>query len=287
MAALFALGLANGVAHADPPRAQRVDRARARVAERPGDLESQLALAVELIRAGRPDAALAELEVLEALAPAHGGAAYWRARALSDAGRPAEAEDALAHALDARELALRGELREERGARELALEDYQAALSQEPTIEVERRAAQLRARLGRTAEAADVLELAVRRTGSAVLRAEAAELARRAGRSDAALAHVDALLAAGDAVRWRVLRAAILHEAGREAEAREALERAAALADARVERRVTAMALTERARVREARGDLPGARADLAQASRLAPSWVVPRRLLAAMGGAR
>ncbi len=276
-----------GVAHADPPGAERVARARARVIEQPADVEARLALVVELIRSDRSADALAELELLEALAPGRAGTRYWHARALVAARRPAEAEDALRDALEPRELALRGELRETRGDRARALEDYLTVVALAPTIEVERRAASLLERAGRADEASELLEAAVRRTGSAVLRSEAAELARRAGRYDVALAHADALLAAAPSVRWHVLRAAILYEAGREADARRALDRAASLADALVARRGTALALTERARVREARGDLEGARVDLAQAARLAPAWDVPRRLLAALGGAR
>ncbi|MCB9594744.1 MAG: tetratricopeptide repeat protein [Sandaracinaceae bacterium] len=274
-------------AQADRTGAERVLRARERADARPGDPEARLGLVVELVESGQPGEALAELDLLDALAPTDPRAPYWRARALVATGRPDAAEDALRDALDGPSLTLRGELREERGARALALEDYLAASAVAPAIELDVRAAHLLERLSRLDEAARILDAGARRTGSAVLRVEAAELARRMGRYDVALAHLDALAAARPSVRWELLRASILRDAGREAEAVATLARARAGADRAVERRGSALAYSERAQVRLASGDRAGARLDLERAARLAPAWVVPRQLLSSLGAGR
>lgn len=274
-----------GTAVADPPLAQRVEAARARV--QPGDRESLLHLVIELVESGLAPEALAQLDVLEAVAPGEPRAAYWRARALVSLGRREEAEDVLRDALAPRALELRGELREERGALALALEDYLAAAAQAPSIELDLRAARLHERLGRPDEALAILEAGARRSGAAVLRSEAVALARVAGDPGRALAHVDALLAAAPSARVRVLRATILRDLGREVEARAELAQARAQADAMVAARGTALALTERAWVRIAQGDREGARRDLEQAMRLAPAWLAPRQLLATVEAGR
>ena len=275
------------VAHADGTPEERIREARELTRRSSGDLEAQLSLVIVLVEERRAEDALSELDVLDALAPRDERSAYWRARALLALSRPQEAEEALRDAESPGALELRGQLREERGERERALEDYGAARAMRPTLDLDLAAARLLERLGRIDEAVAVLDEGVRRSSSSVLRERTAQLARRSGRYPLALRHVDALIAVAPSARWRVLRAGILVDAGRGAEAEAELDRAARDADERVERRPSALTLSERARVCIARGDSDGARRDLEQAIRLAPAWPTARRLLAQVEAGR
>jgi len=126
--------MAPGLARADAPATERVDRARAAAQAQPADLEIQLDLVRVLVEADRPDEALEALDYVDALAPRSARARLWRARALVALGRVEAAEATLRDATEPAALALRGELRQARGAWDDALDDYRVASAAAPSI---------------------------------------------------------------------------------------------------------------------------------------------------------
>ena len=258
---------------------------RARLTSSPTDLPSRLRLARVELEAGRPGEALAELAVLDAMAPGHTEDAVVRAQALL-ANDQAEAallllEERLTLEGPIEGLRLRARLLDAQDREEEALRDLEAIVLRGPSLDDELRRGRLLERLGRLREAALAYrEGRGRHRDAAILRLAEIRTERAQGHPDRALALLEPLLGArAVAPRLRVLRGELLREAGQTQAAEEALERALRDAERMLARRPSAMALMERGRARLALGRA-GALGDLEQALGRAPGLHEARRLL-------
>ena len=234
-AGLLAGAMGDGFAHG--ALEAQIDKLTAEIARAPADAQLYLRRG-ELHRLHEEwDAALADYARAAAQAPADDRVDFLRGRALQQAGRSAQAKQALdayvarhpghVEARVARARALRA-LHDDRAA----AADYRYAIERspkpDPDLYLERARAELAA--GDIAQAGEGLEAARLRLGPiASIELLAVDVEVRQGRFDAALARLDAMAARSPRKEaWLARRGDVLAEAGRRDEARTAY--AAALA---------------------------------------------------------
>lgn len=278
VATLAVAMLLPAIAFADPPVDDELAALDARIEAAPTDVDLLLQRAELRVRASDADGALADLRLVEAMAPGDPRLSLLRGWIHFDGGadRRAEAEleryvaltggSPFAHAM-------LGRLHERNDRPLRALASYDAALSLGDDLDLYLRRGRLLERLDRLDEAAAGYEAGLVATGGAVvLRVALVELETRRGRFDRALALVDqALASAGNDARWLLRRADVLEAAGRSGEARRARLRALEEAERRVAGRPAPAALMERGRALLALGRYREAARDLTQARRRAP----------------
>lgn len=290
----LALWLLPAAALADPLLEARLASLDERIAASPTDVELLLRRAELRMRAAEPDAALADVRLVEAIAPGDPRAPMLRGWIHFEQGDDARAEAALERYVartggTSFAYALLGRLHERNDRLEEALESYDAALERGDDLDVYVRRGRLLESLGRLREAVDGYEAGLAATGAVVLRVALIDVETRRGRLDRALALVDeAMGRANNDGRWLLRRAAVLEAAGRGAEARRDRLAALAEADRRLARRPAPAALMERGRALIALGRWAEAVTDLEQALRRAPRLREASVLLArARRGAR
>jgi tetratricopeptide (TPR) repeat protein len=294
VAAMVMLAIPAG-ARADLTSTERIGQLRAQLGRVPTDSEAHLTLIEELLRESRAREALSELDLFAALHPSEMRDDLPRARALLMLDREEEAEELLAHHIDAAGGSFRAHWLRARALVRLdrydeALLEYEEALTYGDTIDIQDERGRLLEQLGHYDRAAAAYERALdAHPGAGILHEALVRTERARHRSDRALAHLDWMIAHGQiAPRFLVLRAELLDELSRPSEA----QRARTLALTQAERMWTArrspLALMERGRALLALGRRSEAIADLEQALRRAPQLSEARRLLdAAHGGAR
>lgn len=285
---LFAALSLSLVAHADPGVDEELADIAARVVDSPGDANLRIRYADLLRRSGRQDAALAELAIVETLAPRDARTWIVRGRIeldrnrLEAARRSAEAalslapDDADAHILRGRALARSADFAG-------AVSEFDEALALRDDLEVSVERGRFLVLLGRFDEAADGYRAAlIAHSGAAVLRRALVDVELMRGDHLAALAEIDAVVAhARIRTDWLLLRAEILAALGRDREAEA--DRASALEDAErlLTRRSSPSALASRADALLALGRVDEAIHDYEQALRRAPQLEAAREGLA------
>ena len=281
------------VALANPRTEDELAALNARIAASPTDVDLLLQRAELRLREAEPEAALADLRLVEAIRPADPRLSLLRGWLDFERGADERAVVELetyvartggtvfAHAL-------LGRLHERNDRLAEAVASYDDALVHGDDVDVYLRRGRLLAVMGRLDRAAAGYEAGLAATGAVALRVALVELETRRGRYDRALALVeDGERRAGNDGRWLLRRADVLEAAGRSAEAQRVRRSALAEAERRLARRPSPAALMERGRALLALGRHREAIADLSQARRRAPRLREAASLLARALGER
>ena len=237
-----ALVASRGVASAHAGVEELERETRALVDRRPDDPQAYLQRARVLQLARQWDAALGALDAAAARGAEADEVAATRGAILLDAGRPLAALRELDRLLTRRPdasgiLFERGRAYLALGDTDTAIADFERAIDLMPAPRPEQIIVQRDAllSLGRRAEAVAALDQGMRRIGRvAALQLAAIDLEVELGRSDAALRRLDELLARRNPnPAWIARRGEILARAGRQQEARVEYARALSLIDDR------------------------------------------------------
>ena len=218
-----------GAVHAHDAPQEEIRELTEELARAPHDTALLLERAEIWLQEHQPERAADDLQLARSLRAGldHERAALLGAEVWMQRGRPAEAEaelDPAAEAGSLKALAARARVREAGERLEPALEDYDAVLERQLTVELALGRGRVLEALGRGEEAAAGYALHAARLGGAVtLRLARVAALRRLGRHDDALGEVDAIAALSRVdSRWLLLRGDILEDAGRATEARAA-----------------------------------------------------------------
>jgi tetratricopeptide (TPR) repeat protein len=258
-----------------------------RLAIRPHDVDLLLDRSVVHRRMGSFAAALADLEQVASLAPAHRRMLVERGLtffAMKDYARAERDLDLfLSFGLGSVEaFRTRAQLREATGRPAQAIEDYGAALRLSPSPELFLARGKLQEAAGELAAAAQGYEEGLRLLGGAVaLRLALLRVEKRRGQYDRAVALVDEVLPALQVkADWLLERAELHAAAGRAQAARRDRQAALDELNALLRQRPNALWLVGRARALLALGRKAEAIADLERATALAPKLEEARELL-------
>ena len=270
-----AIAPATAAAHPDPD----IAALSVRIASRPGDAHLVLVRADLYRRAAEPTAALDDLRLADGLLgvddPERVQLAWLRAQTLFDVGdRVAalgELDALLANHPHMPALALRARIHADAGRFEMAVRDYDRALTIGDDVELYLVRGRLLEDHGRRGEAIEGYEAGLQGMGGAVvLRLAVIRVALAAGDGQRALRHVEQGMArAGQAPDWLLLRAEALTALGRRAEAQAARTAALTEIERRYRRRPSRANLLMRARALLALGRPAEAVRDAEQVVRL------------------